>query len=60
MTPHAWQIQCRLVRARQLIDGGHPLVDAAAVAGFCDQSHLTNRFRRAYGITPGEYRRVRS
>jgi len=57
MTPHAWQIQCRLVRARRLIDQGHSLVDAAAGAGFCDQSHLTNRFRRAYGITPGEYRR---
>lgn len=60
MTPHAWQIQCRLVRARGLIDRGRALVDAAAEAGFCDQSHLTNRFRRAYGITPGEYRRTRA
>ena len=60
MTPHAWQIQCRLVRARRLIDRGRSLVDAAAEAGFCDQSHLTNRFRRAYGITPGEYRRTRA
>jgi AraC-like DNA-binding protein len=58
MTPHAWQIQCRLVRARHLIDQGHALADAAALAGFCDQSHLTHRFRRAYGITPGEYRRT--
>jgi AraC-like DNA-binding protein len=57
MTPHAWQIQCRLARARRLIDEGRSLVDAAAEAGFSDQSHLTNRFRRAYGITPGAYRR---
>jgi AraC-like DNA-binding protein len=60
MTPHAWQIQCRLVRARRLIDEGHALADAAVLAGFCDQSHLTNRFRLAYGITPGEYRRSRT
>jgi AraC-like DNA-binding protein len=58
MTPHAWQIQCRLVGARDLIDRGEPLAVAAASAGFCDQSHLTSRFRRAYGITPGEYRRA--
>jgi AraC-like DNA-binding protein len=57
-TPHAWQIQCRLVRARDLIDRGEPLASAATSAGFCDQSHLTSRFRRAYGITPGEYRRA--
>ncbi|MGE4085068.1 MAG: AraC family ligand binding domain-containing protein [Vicinamibacterales bacterium] len=58
MTPHAWQIQRRLVRARRLIDRGLPLAEVAARAGFCDQSHLADRFRRAYGVTPGAYRRA--
>jgi len=24
--------------------------------GYADQSHLTKRFKRLYGITPGQYR----
>lgn len=58
MTPHAWLIQRRLVRARRLIEGGVPLADVAVRTGFCDQSHLADRFRRAYGMTPGVYRRA--
>lgn len=58
LTPHAWQIQRRLVGARRLIDRGLPLAAVAASTGFCDQSHLADRFRRAYGVTPGVYRRA--
>jgi len=58
MPPHAWRIQRRLERARRLIDRGVPLAAAAACTGFCDQSHLADRFRRAYGMTPGVYRRA--
>jgi AraC-like DNA-binding protein len=30
----------------------------ALAAGFCDQSHFTNAFRRLFGVTPAEYRRA--
>lgn len=43
--------------ARLLDDRDRSLSDIADVAGFADQSHFTRRFRRATGITPGEYRR---
>jgi hypothetical protein len=33
---------------------------AAALTGFCDQSHLTRGFMRITGTTPGEYRRDRT
>jgi AraC-like DNA-binding protein len=31
------------------------LADVAALVGFSDQSHLTRHFRRAIGLTPGQY-----
>lgn len=55
MTPHAYQLQRRLLLARGLLRQGTALADAAAAAGFADQSHMTRLFSRAYGISPGRY-----
>lgn len=55
MSPHAYIIQLRLERARELIDKGETITDAALNAGFSDQSHLTRRFKKRFGITPGIY-----
>jgi AraC-like DNA-binding protein len=55
MTPGDYQRQVRLRSARRLIAQGWSISDAAADAGFADQSHLTRWFRRYYGITPGGY-----
>ncbi len=55
MTPHAYQLQRRLLLARGLLRQGAALADAAAAAGFADQSHMTRVFSRAYGISPGRY-----
>jgi AraC-like DNA-binding protein len=54
-TPHAYVMQKRVGIARQLIAGGRSLTDAADLAGFADQSHLTREFRKHFGITPGRY-----
>lgn len=58
LTPHAFQIQHRLHLARRLIAARTPLAEAAAAAGFSDQSHLTRLFRRSYGLTPKAYARA--
>ncbi len=58
MTPHAYQLQRRLLLARGLLRQGTALADAAAAAGFADQSHMTRLFSRAYGISPGRYARA--
>jgi AraC-like DNA-binding protein len=55
LPPHAWRQQCRLARARRLIAQGQSLADAAAAAGFADQSHMTRAFTRFLGFTPGAY-----
>ena len=48
-TGGAW----RSARARIL--DGHPLADVAAEVGFVDQAHLTRRFKRFLGTTPGQF-----
>jgi AraC family transcriptional regulator len=34
-----------------------PLASLAAEFGYFDQSHMTSEFRRAFGVSPGRYRR---
>jgi AraC-like DNA-binding protein len=55
MAPGDYHRQVRLRAARRLIAQGWSIGDAAAHAGFADQSHLTRWFGRYYGITPGGY-----
>lgn len=51
----------RLERCRQALDDAtqaHRMIGEIAFAwGFSDLSHFGRRFRAAYGLTPGEYRR---
>ena len=50
-------IQRRLEHAKRLLRQTHqPLALIAQEAGFADQSHLTQVFRREMGMTPGRYR----
>lgn len=55
MTPHAYQLQVRVRRAKTLLRAGHPIAQAAVEAGFWDQAHLTRHFKRTVGTTPARY-----
>ncbi|OUM38743.1 AraC family transcriptional regulator [Pseudomonas putida] len=55
--PHAYLIQLRLARARRLLAQGQTPAEVAVALGFADQSHLGRWFRRAYRLTPADYRR---
>jgi len=55
-TPHAYLIQLRVRLVRRLLAAGRSPADAALLAGFADQSHMTRAFVRQFGITPGRYR----
>lgn len=57
LPPVAWRNQLRVVRARQMLAGGHSPAAAAQALGFADQPHLTRIFRQALGITPAAYQR---
>lgn len=56
VTPYAYQMQRRVRLARRRIAEGLALADAAAAAGFADQSHMTRAFVRQLGVTPARYR----
>jgi len=57
IAPHAYVLGRRLEVARDRILGGQSLADVAAEVGFVDQAHLTRRFRRFLGTTPGRFSR---
>jgi AraC-like DNA-binding protein len=59
LPPHAYLNQLRVRQARGLLDRGVPPAQAAAEAGFADQSHLTRHFKRIMGVPPGAYQRAR-
>lgn len=48
----------RLQWGREAVARGGSLADIAMQAGFADQSHFTKAFTRAFGVAPGEYRRI--
>lgn len=58
LPPHAYLVQARVRRARNLLAAGSTPADAAAAAGFADQSHLTRAFRAQVGVTPARFRKM--
>lgn len=58
LPPHAYLEGVRIAKARELLDRGESIVSSAISVGYADQSHLTRRFKRFLGITPGQYARA--
>ena len=58
MTPHAFQLLCRLRLLRSMLRADAESAVAAASAGFSDQSHMHKVFKRHHGMTPGEFKQV--
>jgi AraC-like DNA-binding protein len=55
MPPHAYLESVRIRHTQRLIGEGKPLADIAAEVGFSSQSHMTHRFKKIVGVTPGQY-----
>ena len=56
MTPHAYQLNASVNRARSRLQAGMDLARLAHELGFADQSHFQRVFKAHAGITPGRYR----
>ena len=55
MPPHEYLESVRIRHAQRLIENGKPLAEVAAEVGFSSQSHMTRRFKKIIGATPGQY-----
>lgn len=56
LTPHKFQIQCRIRKAQKLLENNTKVIDVAIMSGFFDQSHFCKTFKQHLGISPNEYR----
>ena len=56
LTPHQFQIQCRIRKAQKLLEGGKSVTEVAYATGFCDQSHFDRCFQKIVRLTPSEYK----
>jgi AraC family transcriptional regulator len=58
-SPHQYVLQRRLERATELLRNPHiDLSEVSLRAGFADQSHLANVFRRFVGVSPSRFREL--
>lgn len=54
-TPHAYLINIKINKAKELLKANHSIVDTALECGFADQSHLHRNFLKIVATTPKEY-----
>jgi AraC-like DNA-binding protein len=55
--PYEYLTHLRVSRARELLQRGVRVAEAAQAVGFCDESQLHRHFRRIVGVPPGRYAR---
>lgn len=55
MSPHGFQLACRLGLARSLLRKKTAAAEAAVSSGFADQSHMHKVFRHHHGLTPRQF-----
>ena len=58
LTPYQYLDQLRVAHACELLADGAAPAAVAYACGFGDQSHLTKRFKRILGVTPGRFVRA--
>jgi AraC-like DNA-binding protein len=54
-SPRSFRTMRQLEKVRDLLLKDASAADAAAVAGFSDQSHMSRMFKRTYGFTPMQW-----
>ncbi|WP_022666165.1 helix-turn-helix domain-containing protein [Desulfospira joergensenii] len=56
ITPHAFRLNSRIEKARELLRQGRDITETALECGFFDQSHFHRHFKAMTTVTPREYR----
>lgn len=55
ITPYQYFLNCKIERAKQVIEKNGDIYSAVAECGFVDLSHLNKNFKSVYGTTAFEY-----
>lgn len=55
ITPYQYFLNCKIERAKQLMDAHQDVYDIIVACDFVDLSHLNKHFKKMYGITAFEY-----
>ncbi|WP_051437826.1 helix-turn-helix domain-containing protein [Eubacterium xylanophilum] len=58
LTPHQFQIQCKVRKAQKLLETDKNISEVAYEAGFYDQSHLDRCFQKIVNLTPRNYQSI--
>ncbi|MDR2897839.1 MAG: AraC family transcriptional regulator [Spirochaetaceae bacterium] len=58
ITPYQYLSTIRVNKAKELLEGGTPPLEAALESGFTDQSHFTRFFKNFIGLTPKLYQDI--
>ena len=56
MTPHAYLLNLKINKSKELLRKNHSIVDTALECGFFDQSHFHKNFLKIVACTPNEYK----
>lgn len=56
LTPHQFQLQNRIRKAKRLIHKAETITEVALTTGFCDQSHFIKQFEKQVGLPPLTYK----
>ncbi|WP_425280879.1 helix-turn-helix domain-containing protein [Paenibacillus brasilensis] len=55
ISPYQYFLNCKIERAKQLIEKNRDTYSAVAKCGFVDLTHLNKHFKSVYGTTAFEY-----
>jgi len=55
ITPYQYFLNCKIERAKELIDKNRDIYSTVAECGFVDLTHLNKHFKSVYGTTAFEY-----
>lgn len=58
LTPHKFQIQNKIRKAKKLINEGYSIIEVAMYSGFYDESHLIRNFKNSVNLTPNQYKHL--
>ncbi len=57
LSPHAYILNHKIHKAKQLLQEGYSIAEASVRAGFYDQSHFHKAFKSVFAITPKEFQK---